>query len=225
MMGTPIKFGAKDAAAASGRKRYPVRPAPATAGTGRAASTTPIPWRSHIVFANAFRTDAIGVLKDDHRMVEELFERFEESDSESRRLELAQEVCQALTLHAHVEEQLFYPALRRAGMDADLLDEAEVEHGTVKAMIEDIDGARADAALFRARMRVLGEYVRHHVQEEENEIMPGARSLGIDLDALGEEILAAKVRLEARVAELAPDPVAAGRVHVLKVDGRGLRHR
>lgn len=176
------------------------------------------------MFGNAFNTDAIGVLKDDHRMVEELMDRFESSEDPAERLELAQEICQSLTIHAHVEEALFYPALREAGMDRELLDEAVVEHQTVKQLIEEIDGARADAELFDARVRVLGEYVKHHVEEEETEIMPEARSLGIDLDSLGEEILALKTKLEAKVTELASVPGAGGRVHVLHVDNRGVRH-
>jgi hypothetical protein len=174
--------------------------------------------------ANPFRTDAIGLLKDDHRMVEELLDRFEASEDPDTKVELAQEICQALTLHAHVEEELFYPALREAGMAHEMLDEAEVEHHTVKQLIAELDGARADADLFDARVKVLGEYVKHHVQEEENEIMVEARSLGIDLDALGEEILDLKTRLESRVAELAPIPGHGGRIHVLQVDGRGVRH-
>jgi hemerythrin superfamily protein len=176
------------------------------------------------MFGTAFNTDAIGLLKDDHRLVEELLERFDASDDEGEKLMLAQEICQALTLHAQVEEQLFYPALRKAGMEHDLLDEAEVEHQTLKYLIDELDGAQADAALFDARVRVLGEYVRHHVEEEENEIMPKARSLGIDLDALGEDVLALKTRLEARVAELGSMPGPGGRIAVLKVDGRGVRH-
>jgi hemerythrin superfamily protein len=176
------------------------------------------------MFGTAFNTDAIGLLKDDHRMVEELLERFEASDSDAEKVELAQEICQALTLHAHVEEQLFYPALRKAGMEHDLLDEAEVEHQSLKQLIEELDGSKADADLFDARVKVLGEYVKHHMEEEENEIMPQARSLGIDLDALGEDILAMKTRLEARVAQLGSMPGRGGRIEVLKVDGRGVRH-
>jgi hemerythrin superfamily protein len=176
------------------------------------------------MFGTAFNTDAIGLLKDDHRMVEELLERFEASDNQADKLELAQEICQALTLHTHLEEQLFYPALRKAGMEHDLLDEAEVEHQSLKQLIDELDGAQADAALFDARVKVLGEYVKHHVEEEENEIMPKARSLGLDLDAMGEEILALKTRLEVRIAELASVPGPGGRIEVLKVDGRGVRH-
>jgi len=176
------------------------------------------------MFGSTYMTDAIGLLKDDHRYVEELFERFSDADEQARKLELAQEICQALLLHAHVEETLFYPALRRAGLDADLLDEAEVEHASLRALIDDIDGARADADLFEARVKVLGEYVRHHVEEEESEMMPMARSSGVDLDVLGEEILALKTRLESRIDELAHVPGEGGRVEVLRIDGRGVRH-
>jgi hypothetical protein len=170
------------------------------------------------MFGSAFNTDAIGLLKDDHRMVEELLDRFEASDDGAEKAMLAQDICQALTLHAHVEEQLFYPALRQAGMAHELLDEAGVEHASIKRLIDEIDGASADTDLFEARVKVLGEYVAHHVEEEENEIMTEARSMGIDLDALGEEILALKTKLESKVAEFADEPGAHGRVHVLPVD-------
>jgi hemerythrin superfamily protein len=176
------------------------------------------------MFGTAFNTDAIGLLKDDHRMVEDLLDRFEACENDAEKLALAQEICQLLTVHAHVEEALFYPALRKAGMAHELLDEAAVEHATVKHLIEEIDGARADAAMFDARVKVLGEYVMHHVAEEENEIMPEARSLAIDLDALGEDILAMKTRLESKLAELADDPGLHGRVWVPQIDGRGVRH-
>ncbi len=175
--------------------------------------------------ANPFRANAIGLLKHDHRMVEELLDRFEASEDADAKLELAQEICQTLTLHAHIEEQLFYPALREAGMAHELLDEAEVEHHMVKQLISELDGAQADASLFDARVKVLGEYVKHHVQEEENEIMVEARLLDIDLDALGEEILDLKMRLESKVTEIAPIPGHGGRIHVLQVDGGGVRQQ
>lgn len=174
------------------------------------------------MFGDSFATDAVGLLKDDHREVEDLFARFEASEQPELRIELAQAICQALVLHAQVEEQLFYPALRQAGMDPDLLDEAEVEHQTLARLIDEIDGARADAELFAARIKVLGEYVRHHVEEEETEIMPEARALDLDLDALGEDILALKTRLEARVAERVGPPGACVRVEVMKIDDQGL---
>jgi hypothetical protein len=169
------------------------------------------------MFGSAFNTDALGLLKDDHRMVEELLDRFEASRDEAEMAMLAQDICQALILHAHIEEQLFYPALRAAGMAHELLEEAAVEHAMLARLIGEIDGASADGELFQARVRVLGEYVAHHVEQEENEIMTEARSLDIDLDALGEEILVAKTKLETKLAEVVVEPGAHGRVHVLPV--------
>ncbi len=175
------------------------------------------------MFGASYLTDAIGLLKDDHRQVEDLLERFEASVDVAQKLELAQEICQTLVLHMHAEEQLFYPALREAGMDAELLDEALVEHDAVRALIAEIDGADAGAERFQARVHVLGEYLHHHIEEEEREIMPEARSLGIDLDVLGEQILALRTRLEARVNELSHVPGRGGRIEVLQVDAGGVR--
>lgn len=176
------------------------------------------------MFGASYLTDAIGLLKDDHREVEELLDRFEASSDDAQRLELAQEVCQVLVLHMHVEEQLFYPALRAAGMATELLDEALVEHDAVRRLVGEIDGAAADAERFDARVHVLGAYLRHHIEEEEREIMPEARSLGIDLDLLGEEILALRTRAEARIQQHARMPGGSGRVKVLQADGRSLHH-
>ena len=165
-------------------------------------------------------SNAIELLQTDHREVEQLFEQFEKA-GEGEKVALAQRICQALTVHAHVEEQLFYPALR-GRIESDLLDEADVEHQSLKELIAKIDGARESDELFDAHMKVLGEYVKHHVKEEENEIMPAARSSGIDLQRIGAGILQLKEQLESRIAELAPE--AGARVNVLEVDGRGVRH-
>ena len=140
--------------------------------------------------------DALALLKQDHRDVEEMFDDFEEAKSGDKKAALAQKICQALTVHAQLEEELFYPALRDAASDAaDALDEAEVEHTSCKQLIADIESMSSDDELFDAKVTVLGEYVRHHVKEEEGEIFKKAKASDIDLKELGAQMAARKTEL------------------------------
>jgi hemerythrin superfamily protein len=174
------------------------------------------------MIGTAFRTDAIGLLKDDHREVEDLLQRFEARADAAGRLELAQEICQALTVHAQVEETLFYPALRRAGMEHALLDAATVEHQSLRERIAELDGIGPASEGFEDRVRLLGKHASHHFEEEEDWILPQARSLDLDLDALGEEILAMKTQLEVGLARRLSPAAGRHRIEVLPLDGRGL---
>jgi hemerythrin superfamily protein len=133
--------------------------------------------------------DAIALLKQDHRQVEELFETFEKDTSDKS--EIALEVCQLLTIHAQIEEEIFYPAVREAlgdGAGDDLLDEAEVEHASAKDLIAQIEELGDSDDLFEAKVKVLGEYVRHHVKEEESELFPIVKRSELDLEKLGAEL-------------------------------------
>lgn len=149
-------------------------------------------------------TDAIEVLKRDHDEAERLFEAYEDAKDHAdheRKAEVAAQACRALAVHARIEEELFYPALRAADDDAgELLNEAAVEHATLKNLIEALEGNAPNDPLFDATLRVLGEYVKHHVKEEEGEIFPLARKAGLDLDALGSALLARKQTLEHEAA-------------------------
>ena len=165
-------------------------------------------------------TKAIDLLKQDHRALDALFERYEKA-ADGERVALAQDICQALTVHAQVEEELFYPALR-GRIDGDLLDEAEVEHESLKHLIAKLDGAQESDELFDAHVKVLQEYVKHHVKEEEGEMFPKAKHTTLDLEDLGDRMEALKAQLESKVAELSGAP--GSRVRVLQVDGRGVRH-
>jgi len=165
-------------------------------------------------------TKAIDLLKQDHRALDALFERYEQAP-DGERVALAQEICQALTVHAHVEEELFYPALR-GRIEGDLLDEAEVEHESLKQLIAKLDGAQESDDLFDAQVKVLKEYVQHHVKEEEHEMFPKAKHTTLDLEELGDRMEALKSQLEAKITELSGDP--GSRVRVLQLDGRGVRH-
>ena len=143
------------------------------------------------------KKNALTLLRTDHENVQELFDRFEKQKEKgtSRQLqELAEQICQELKVHTQIEEEIFYPAVRDNCEDCeDILDEAEVEHASAKQLIAEIEAAGDDH--FAARVTVLGEYVRHHVKEEQNELFPEVRKSEMDLADLG-------ARLEARKAEL-----------------------
>lgn len=144
--------------------------------------------------ASARTQDAIKLLKQDHREVEQLFDQFERARA-NRKQELAEQICQMLTVHAQIEEEIFYPAARQALKKADLVDEATVEHQSAKDLIAQIQGASGADDLFEAKVKVLGEYIRHHVKEEESEMFKQLNSRKIDLDALGEQLLSRKQQL------------------------------
>jgi hemerythrin superfamily protein len=142
---------------------------------------------------------AIEMLTADHRTVEDLFDRYEsekESDDDTKR-GIAQRICGELTVHAQVEEELFYPWLRE-NLDEDdmeMVEEAQVEHQTAKDLIAQIEGASEIDETYDAKVKVLGEYIKHHVKEEENEIFPSVASEKEALDELGQEMMARKVEL------------------------------
>ena len=145
------------------------------------------------------KDDAIKLLKADHKEVSDLIEKYQNGRlSKDRKMAVAKQICLALTVHAQIEEEIFYPAAREASIrdGDDLLDEAEVEHGSLKQLVAAIEGSSPDQdELFDARVKVLGEYVKHHVKEEENELFPKARKSDMDVEDVG-------VRLAARKEEL-----------------------
>lgn len=145
----------------------------------------------------ASSTDAIALLKSDHRTVEGLFAEFENEQSKPRKITLATRICRELAVHAKVEEELVYPrALASFGQeDQSLIWEATIEHGTLSGLIDALGGAAASDDDFDAHVKVLKEYVKHHVKEEENEMFPRLRATGLDLEALGEEIAGRKQEL------------------------------
>lgn len=142
--------------------------------------------------------DALEMLKRDHESVERQFGEFEKLDRVQVELvrELALRVCAELRIHTALEEEVFYPALRDAIDDEDILNEAAVEHETARMLMEQLENMPEDDPNFHATFTVLGEYVRHHVREEENEMFPAAKKSGLDFAALG-------LRLRSRREELA----------------------
>ncbi len=141
--------------------------------------------------------DAIALLKADHKEVKQWFEDFEEASGDNEKAALAQKICKALEVHTRIEEEIFYPAARRATGDNDLLDEATVEHAGAKELVAQIKSMKPGDPLFDAKVKVLGEQIDHHVQEEEGELFPEARSAKMDLAALGEQLAARKKALMA----------------------------
>lgn len=144
--------------------------------------------------------DALHLLMEDHKKVQEMFEEFEqmkeagELDDDTKQ-QLVEDACTELTIHAQVEEELFYPAARDAIDDMDLLDEAEVEHASARQLITELAAMQPDDDLYDAKFTVLGEYVKHHIQEEEKQLFPKIKKAELDLDELGEEIRQRKVEL------------------------------
>lgn len=145
------------------------------------------------------QTDAIALLKADHKEVDAMFKAFEKTDDDAKKQEIANNICLALTVHAQIEEEIFYPAAYEAFDEDgdDLLDEAEVEHASCKALIAEIEAMTVGEPLFDAKVKVLGEYVKHHVEEEESELFPECRDAKMDLKALGEQLVKRKQELMA----------------------------
>ena len=141
---------------------------------------------------------AIVLLKKDHREVDALFDQFEEAEAEREKLALVEKITLALKVHAQIEEELFYPA-ERGEVDDDTLDEALVEHAGMKELISQIESMRPGDELFDAKVTVLGEYVRHHVREEESQMFPQAKKSDLDLDSIGERLAERKKELMAKL--------------------------
>lgn len=147
-------------------------------------------------------TDATKILADDHRMVERIVEKFsklKDGDIEGKE-QLVREACNELKVHAIVEEEIFYPSVRRALDDGDVIDEAKVEHAVVKQLIGELEEMSADDELYDAKFTVLGEYVKHHVAEEEGEMFPLAKRAKVDMEELGAQIRDRKEELLAEMA-------------------------
>ena len=152
--------------------------------------------------ANEGRQDATHLLMADHRKVEGLFEQFEKASGDGRKEKIAREICTELKVHAMIEEEIFYPALRGKIKDDDL-DEAYVEHDGAKLLINEIEAGGPDDDFYDAKVKVLQEQIEHHVEEEEkirDNIFQQARAADVDLEALGRRMAARKEELM-RLAE------------------------
>ena len=161
--------------------------------------------------------DAVSLLTADHEKVKGLFKQFEETKdltdqrSLKKRQRIVAEACRELTIHTTVEDEIFYPAVRAAIEDDDLMNEAKVEHDGAKVLIGQLEKMNAKDEMFGAKFTVLAEYVTHHIKEEHAEMFPKARKSDLDLAALGEQMLARKRELMQAVK-----PATKGRSQIKK---------
>jgi hemerythrin superfamily protein len=154
--------------------------------------------------------DAIAMLTADHKKVKKLFADFgkiREDGAEDEKSALVQQICDELKIHTALEEEIFYPAVRKAIKDADLMDEALVEHAGAKELVAQLEDAKVSDDLYDAKVTVLGEQINHHVREEEGEMFPKAKKAKIDTAALGASMLKRKRALKQAMGiseEMAP---------------------
>jgi hemerythrin superfamily protein len=141
--------------------------------------------------------DATALLKADHRRVSDLFAQYEKARSPAKKKALVATICMELGIHAKAEEEIFYPAVKAALKDKEMVPEAIVEHASLKELIAQVEGKEPDGELFDAKIKVLSEYTKHHVKEEETEMFPKARKTTLDMKALGARIAARKDELKA----------------------------
>ena len=144
--------------------------------------------------------DAIALLKADHEAVSQLFAEYEKTRSVPNKKALVAEICTALSVHVQIEEEIFYPAVKTALKDKLLVPEATVEHDGVKGLIAQLKDVEPDGEMYDAKVKVLSEYVKHHVKEEQNEMFPKAKASSLDMVELGARMAARKDELLAQAA-------------------------
>lgn len=148
--------------------------------------------------AGAKAQDAIALLRADHKQVSELFAQYEKARSANKKRSLVDAICLQLRVHTQIEDEIFYPAVKAALKDKELIPEASVEHASVKNLIEQVEGKEPDGEMFDARIKVMSEYVKHHVKEEQSEMFPKAKATRLDMNALGAQLVAKKEELLSR---------------------------
>jgi hemerythrin-like domain-containing protein len=145
-------------------------------------------------------TNAITLLKEDHRKVKDLFDQFEDSEDSQEKMKIAQEALQELKIHAAIEEEIFYPTVREAMKEDEqsIMEEAEQEHHVAKVLIAELDQLKEMDEIYEAKFIVLAENVRHHIKEEEGEMLPEAKKTDADMEGLGEQMMQRKQELQER---------------------------
>ena len=187
----------------------------AKAARSRARAAKNAPAARHAY--GAARSNAVALLKADHREVEQMIESFEKARGQDRKKKLANRICNALRVHAQIEEEIFYPAFYEATREEDLHNEAIIEHDGVKKLIAEIESSGPGDDYFDARVKVLSEMVKHHVNEEEQRdgLFSKSRNSEMDLADIGEQLATRKAQLESQ-----PDLLKS--VKKLKDAGKGL---
>lgn len=142
------------------------------------------------------KLDAIALLKADHEKVTELFSEYEKADSKTKKKSLVEEICTELTVHAQIEEEIFYPAVKAVLKDDFIVVEGAVEHLGIKNLIDQLEGIEPGGDVYDAKVKVLSEYVEHHVEEEQSDMFPKAKKApSLDLVELGDRMAARKADL------------------------------
>jgi hemerythrin superfamily protein len=139
--------------------------------------------------------EATALLRADHVKVSGLFADFEKTRSAKKKKDIVSEICRELTAHTTIEEEIFYPAVQAALKDHELVPEANVEHASVKDLIAQVKDVEPGGDEYDARVKVMGEFVKHHVKEEQNEMFPRAKKTKLDMFALGAQMAARKAEL------------------------------
>ncbi|HWT71561.1 MAG TPA: hemerythrin domain-containing protein [Oxalicibacterium sp.] len=153
--------------------------------------------------SHASEPNAIELLMDDHKKVKKMFKEFEKlskAEDIEGKVELANQICEELTVHTMLEEEIFYPATRDAIGEDDMMNEAIVEHASAKDLIAQIQEMSGDDEMYDAKVTVLSEYINHHVEEEEKEMFPKAKKAKMDLEALGAQMMERKEELTTATA-------------------------
>jgi hypothetical protein len=147
-------------------------------------------------------SNAIALLKADHKKVKDLFDQFEKAKETEEKQQIAQQVIKELKIHSVIEEEIFYPTVRAEIEEEDLMNEAEEEHRVAKTLIEELENEDASDDHFDAKFMVLAENVRHHIKEEESEMFSEAKDSDVDMNELGEQMMKRKEELMADENEL-----------------------
>jgi len=182
--------------------------ATATRKTAAAKATRKAPAKTSRASTSSGQ-DAIALLRADHKKVSELYAQYETTRSPAKKKALVATICLELSVHARVEEEIFYPAVKAALKDKEMIPEAQVEHASLKELIAQVKDKEPDGEMFDAKIKVMSEYTKHHVKEEQNEIFPAAKKTRLDMQDLGAQIAARKEELMANPDLLDAPPAAA----------------
>jgi len=144
--------------------------------------------------------EATALLIADHKLVSGLFADYEKASTKAMKKKLVSQICLELSVHAQVEEEIFYPAVKKALNDHELVPEATVEHASLKTLIAQVENIEPDGEMYDAKIKVLSEYVKHHVKEEQDEMFPKAKATHLNMMELGDKITARKQELIAQRA-------------------------
>jgi hemerythrin superfamily protein len=180
----------------------------ATATRKTTTATRKAPAKSTTAASSA-APEATALLRADHKRVSALFEQYEGTRSAAKKKTIVSTICLELSVHAQIEEEIFYPAVKAALKDKEMVPEATVEHATLKELIAQVKDKEPDGEMFDAKIKVMSEYVKHHVKEEQNEMFPKAKKTRLDLNALGAQMAARKEELLASPELLEAPPVPA----------------